>query len=133
MTQGNAKDIGLLGRIIQQRERRMLKLSQRLRRVQITEHAPAVVFENFGGQRNITFRRPLDDLNGAADCGNQVWQFEFFTRNEINHTIEETGVAQFIAADSDVFRAFLPGEVVLPRDSGKAARLNRVEHAIANT
>src|SRR5712671_5926260 len=103
----------------------MLKLSQRLRRIEVAEHAPAVMFENFGRRSNITFRRPLDRLNGAADCGDQVWKFEFLAGNEIDHAIEKTGMAQFVAADSHVLGALLPREIVLPRDAGKPAGLNR--------
>ncbi len=82
MAQCDAENIGLFGRVIQQRKRGMLKLSQRLRRIEITEDAPAIVFKDFRRRRDITLRRPLDGLNGAADCGDQVWKFEFFSGNE---------------------------------------------------
>src|SRR6188768_686625 len=110
----------------------MLKLPQRLRRIQVAENASAVMLEHFGRRRNIAFRRPFDRLYRAPDCRNQVRNFELFAWDEINDSIEKSGMAQLIAADSDILRAFLPRQIVLPRDAGKSARLNGVEHAIAD-
>src|SRR5205823_1782014 len=89
MAQRASENIGLLGGIIQQGERRMLQLAQRLGRLQVTKHAAAVMLEDFRRGCDKLLGRPLHGLDGAADGREEISNLAAFTGHEIDNAVEE--------------------------------------------
>src|SRR5262249_50096236 len=133
VTESGSENIRLLGGGIQQRKRGKLKFLQRFGRVQVAEDAPAVVLEDFRVIRHETLCRPLDCVYAAADSRHQVLNLVGLAGHEVDDSVEQSGVEQFVAADADILRALLPGKLVLPSNAGHAARLDGVENAVTDT
>src|SRR5204862_4386601 len=97
------------------------------------EDAAAVVLEDFRVMCHETLRRPFDSAYTAADGRHKVLNFVGLAGHEVDDSVEQSGVEQFVAADADILRALLPGKLVLAGDAGHAAWLDRIENAVTDT